>query len=188
MRKIDARYEDPLDTIWIGVARALGFEVQRSGEVFASVADGVLRIGAPETLDPDDCLAQMVLHEVCHSLVQGHAGLDAPDWGLDNLGSDDLVREHACLRVQAALLRPLGLAVALAPTTAHRAFYDALGEPLGGDGEDVRLAREALARVTQEPWHPVLGEALEATATIAHLAAPHAPEGSLWSRVDPSAR
>ena len=64
------RYEDPLDRVWIGAAERIGFTVRRSADVYAST-DGrrTIVIGTPETLDPDDCLAQMILHELCHALV-----------------------------------------------------------------------------------------------------------------------
>ena len=34
---------------------------------------GVIGIGERDTLDGDDCLAQLILHELCHALVQGEA-------------------------------------------------------------------------------------------------------------------
>ena len=76
-------YIDPLDAIWLTVAFRVGFRVLRSDEVYASVRDGVIWIGEPSTLDPDDCLAQMIFHELCHSLIQGPDQLVAEDWGLD---------------------------------------------------------------------------------------------------------
>src|SRR5690606_19417193 len=95
--------------------------------VFAST-DGRRRIvlGAPQTLDADDSLAQMILHELCHALVEGEEALDRPDWGLDNRTDRDLPRERACLRLQAALAAEHGLRTFLAPTTDHRPFYDSL--------------------------------------------------------------
>ena len=72
------RYRDPLDAIWTSALRRIGFGLRRSAEVFASVQDGVLLLGVPKTLDADDCLAQMILHELCHSLVQGPRELGKP--------------------------------------------------------------------------------------------------------------
>ena len=61
-------YEDPLDHIWINTAAHIGLTIHRSDEAFA-FADGRgnLFIGSPETLDADDCLAQMIFHEICHA-------------------------------------------------------------------------------------------------------------------------
>ena len=54
-----------------------------------------LRLGGAQ-LDADDSLAQLVLHEICHLLVQGPAHRDQNDWGLDNTGASpfDEVRER----------------------------------------------------------------------------------------------
>jgi hypothetical protein len=168
-RPITHRYMDPLDAVWLAAARRMGLTVIRSAEVYASTdGRGTLAIGAPETLDADDSLAQMILHEICHSLVEGPEGLRRPDWGLCNLSAADLVREHACLRLQAALADRHGLRTVLAPTTDHRPFYDRLGDdPLAAEGEpSVALARAALDRVGAPPWGPHLGRALSATAAI----------------------
>lgn len=198
------RYIDPLDAIWLAVARQVGLVVERSAEVFAATdGRGRLVLGTPDTLDPDDCLAQMVLHELCHWLVQGERAFAAPDWGLCNESERDVVREHACLRLQAWLTAPHGLRDVLAPTTDFRAYYDRLGDdPLGdeasgarfGDGgvgeeEAIQLARDAAARSTQPPWAPHLQRALEATGEIARTVAALAPDDvassrpSLWSAV-----
>lgn len=187
-RVIDARYRDPLDEIWRAAARALGLRIVRSDEVFAATdGAGELTLGSPASLDPDDCLAQMVFHELCHSLVQGPESFREPDWGLDNLGDRDVAREHACLRVQAALARAHGLQGVLAPTTDFRSFYDALGaDPLHGDDPSVPLARAALERAKGPPWHPHLERALAATRAIGEVLAPFAAPDSLWARLSPA--
>src|SRR5262245_31654704 len=93
-----------IDRLWIDAAARAGFRVERTREAYASTdGRGAILIGARETLDDDDSLAQLVLHELCHALVEGEPGLRAPDWGLDNTGDRDLPREHACLRLQAHL-------------------------------------------------------------------------------------
>ncbi len=150
----------------------MGLCLTRSSEVYASVdGAGTLALGTPETLDPDDCIAQMVLHELCHWLVEGPASFGCVDWGLDNGSARDLTREHACLRVQAALTGGHGLRRVLAPTTDHRAFYDGLGaDPLSGADPSVPLARAALSRATEPPWAPHLEQALRATATVVRAA------------------
>lgn len=184
------RYEDPLDRIWIGCAARIGLRVTRDPAVYAATdGRGTLSIAPDDALDPDDSLAQMILHELCHSLVEGPESLQKVDWGLDNVSGRDDVREHACLRLQAWLTRPLGLSRVLAPTTEFRAFWDALGpDPFApGDDASVFLARKGAARVDAPPWGPHLRAALHATAVIAHQVAPFADEPrSLWSLVEPA--
>lgn len=173
-RPIRHFYVDPLDAVWTAAARRIGFRVVRSADVYAaSDGRGTLTLGASETLDPDDCLAQMVFHELCHSLVQGPGSLGQEDFGLDNQSDRDVLREHACLRLQAKLAGEHGLRELLAPTTDFRAFYDALGDdPFAPPGDDaVVSAREGHARAEQSPWGPHLRRALDATAAIAREAA-----------------
>ncbi|MFW6051773.1 MAG: hypothetical protein ACODAU_11395 [Myxococcota bacterium] len=173
-RPIRRHYVDPLDAVWLCAARRIGLRVVRSPEVYAaSDGRGTLAIGTPDTLDPDDSLAQMVFHELCHSLVQGRASFELPDFGLDNASGRDVAREQACLRVQAKLADEHGLRALLAPTTEFRAFYDALGsDPLDPAGDpSAALAREARARAEKPPWGPHLRVALRATAAIARAAA-----------------
>ncbi len=183
-----ARYLDPLDALWTEAAARMGLRIERTDEVFASVDGyGRIRLGTPATLDGDDCLAQLILHELCHALVQGEARWAEPDWGLDNRGAGDDERERACLRTQAALLAPRGLRVVLAPTTDFRPFYDALPEdPLSlGPPAELALARVAAARLDEGPWAPHLRVALDATASIVHAVwDAGAPEGSLYARYE----
>ncbi len=170
MRSVTHRYVDPLDAVWLAAASRIGLRVARSPDVYASTdGKGVLVIGAAETLDPDDCLAQMILHELCHSLVEGPDSLERADWGLDNRSDRDLEREHACLLLQATLTAPLGLRRVLAPTTEHRAYYDALPpDPLAGRDDAVALlARRGAVRAERPPWAPHLGDALARTRAIA---------------------
>ncbi len=187
-REVRFQYQDPLDAVWLGAAARVGLRVNRSNEVFAATdGRGVLTLGEEATLDADDCLAQMIFHELCHSLVQGPDSFTVPDWGLDNVAPGDEVREHACLRVQAVLAGARGLREVLGPTTDFRAYYDALpADPLIGDEPSVPLAVAALGRVDQAPWGPHLVEALDATRVMAAAAAPYAAPGSLWSRFSPA--
>ena len=123
------RYTDPLDRVWLAAAAAIGLRVERTGETYASTpGNGVLLLAEPAHLDPDDCLAQMILHELCHFLVQGEESFGQRDWGLDNESERDVPREQACLRLQASLTSAYGLRRVLAPTTDFRVFYDALPE------------------------------------------------------------
>jgi len=167
-------YLDPLDGVWLTVAERIGFRVQRSAEVYAATdGNGLMTIGAPSTLDPDDCLAQMILHELCHSLIEGSRSLRVPDFGLDNESEGDLLREHACLRLQAWLTGRHGLRGVLAPTTDFRTYYDGLpADPLGDETDPATAAaKQGAARSVQAPWAPHLGDALQATATILAVAA-----------------
>ncbi|MCX7808457.1 MAG: YkgJ family cysteine cluster protein, partial [Deltaproteobacteria bacterium] len=169
-RAIHFYYEDALDRIWLACAERLGLRVIRSPKAYASYdGKGTLTLAPSEALDPDDCLAQMIFHEACHALVQGPEAFFQEDWGLDNTTSRDVVRELACLRVQAQLAQPFGLRKFLAPTTEFRAFYDSLGpdplevtesESLFASSselvESVRLAKVALGRADRPPFHPHL--------------------------------
>jgi hypothetical protein len=151
----------------------------------------VLLLGGRNTLDPDDSVAQMVFHELCHSLVEGNAAFEGTDWGLDNESARDEPRERACLRLQAALAARYGLRRVLAPTTDFRAFYDALlGDPLAPRTDaTVVLAMKGLRRVDDEPWRPHVSDALDATRAIADRAAEFSSgpgsERDLWALVDP---
>ena len=191
-RKPQHTYLDPLDAIWLTVANRIGFRVERSPEVFASTdGKGVMTIGAPGTLDPDDCLAQMILHELCHSLIEGAESLGVPDFGLDNESERHLVREHACLRLQAWLTGKYGLRQALAPTTDFRRYYDELPEdPFADEGDPATVAAKlGAARSEGGPWAPHLWEGLEATAKILEVARqlgaadPEALEPPIWSEL-----
>lgn len=182
MRSISHRYLDPLDQIWLATAERIGLRVERTGDAYAATdGDRTLRLGVAAALDADDCLAQMIFHELCHWLVEGHDALRLPDWGLDNTTSRDEAREHACLRVQAHLADRHGLRGVLAPTTDYRAFYDGLpADPLDPRrADDVVAARLAIRRADRPPWGPHLEAALAATAAVVAQAAAFAPEGSL---------
>ncbi len=171
------RYVDPLAEVWLGAAARIGLRVERSPHAYASTdGAGTMVIGSPETLDADDSLAQMIFHELCHSLVQGEASFATSDWGLDNISDDDSWREHATLRLQRVLARRYGLDSFFAPTTEYRAFWDALpADPLAdrGDGSVIH-AIAGLRRAARPPWAPALDDALAATAVIVAAA-------STWS-------
>ena len=108
-RSVAAHYIDPLSHIWLTAATELGLRVRRSPHGYATTdGNGSLSIAPDGDLDADDCLAQIILHELCHALVQGPSSFSMPDWGLSNDMEEaekrgDFIREHACLRVQAAL-------------------------------------------------------------------------------------
>lgn len=200
LRKVDAVYSDPLARVWLGCAESLGFRIARSETVYASSdGRGTLWIGVDALLDADDQLAQMILHELCHALIEGEEGERLPDWGLDNTSGRHTWREHACLRLQAVLTAPWGLRDFFAPTTDFRVtFWQQLGDdPLhapsasGGFREPSCVAaRIGLWRASMPRWHLPLQQALRATAAIAAVVpgklamdAEGAQDTSLWSRV-----
>ncbi len=192
-RAVLGHYTDPLDAIWTAALARMGVALARSGGAYAHYdGAGTLYLAPAGELDPDDCLAQMILHEICHWLVQGTAARELVDWGLDNETSRDDELEHACLRLQAALLEPHGLRDVLAPTTDFRARYDALAddpflERSESEAEAVVRARAAYARRNGRPFGPHLGEALERTAQIIAATAPIARSDSIYSRRRPAA-
>lgn len=188
-RKPTHIYLDPMDAIWLSVADRIGLRVERSEEVFASTDGmGVMTIGDPAALDPDDCLAQMILHELCHSLIEGEDSLAVPDFGLDNLGGRDEVKEHACLRLQAWLTDRYGLRAVLAPTTEFRGYYDGLpADPLRAEADPaIDLAVAGAVRAERPPWAPHLQKGLAATAKVLRAAReleatdPQAPMPPIW--------
>jgi Fe-S-cluster containining protein len=181
-REVTHRYVDPLSEVWLGTATRVGLRVERSAHAYASTdGAGTLVIGSAETLDADDSLAQMIFHELCHSLVQGEASFAQSDWGLDNETDRDSWREQATLRLQRVLAARYGLAAFFAPTTEYRAFWDAMaGDPLA-DRRDVSVvyAITALRRVATPPWGPAVEDALAATAAIVATSSRFAADGSL---------
>ena len=186
MRRIELNYQDPLDLIWLHAAKEMGMTVVRDDSVFAAWdGKGTLTIGTPETLDPDDCLAQMILHETCHALVEGPDAWNKPDWGVQIDNREQRVREHACLRLQAALAHPYGLRSFFAATTNFRKYYDRLPEdPLTGEDDPATaIALDAISRATTGPLSGPLQEALKRTAGIAAVVQGVADPDSLWSQV-----
>jgi Putative zinc- or iron-chelating domain len=191
-REIESRYDDPLDVIWLDCARALDFRIERSDEVYASFdGDKTLTLSTREHFDADDSLAQLLFHELCHALVAGVAGAPRTrksDWGMENVDERDLLAEHACHRVQAALADRHGLRALLAVTTDHRSYWDALPiDPLAVGGDPaIPLAREAYQRAVCEPFWQPLEHALAQTARIAELLRSTVKdEQSLWHRTVP---
>jgi hypothetical protein len=182
---MDAPHPHPLDdqaieTLWLAATGRLGFRVERTTLSYASFAPpagpasdgrGTILVGTRETLDPDDSLAQLLFHELCHALVQGEENLARPDWGLDNTSDGDLGAEHACLRLQAHLADAHALRSLMAPTTISRAYYQALPAfPLQQHEPAAALARQALSRSSAPGsacghWQGALDAALAATAS-----------------------
>jgi len=157
---------DPaIDDLWRAAAARVGFEVRRTTDAYATSAAGVIAIGADEILDVDDSFAQLVFHELCHAITEGERGAGTPDWGLDNL-PEQAVREHACLRVQAAIADRFDLRALMAPTTEYRRYHDLLPpDPLApGPDAAIAIAAEAVARFDASPWRLAIEDALAQTA------------------------
>jgi hypothetical protein len=185
-RDITHHYEDPANLIWLAAASRLGMTVRRSPDVYAAWdGKGTLTLASDEHLDPDDCLAQMIFHEICHLLVSGEEARNKPDWGVDNTSSKDLLKEYATNRLQAALAGAYGLRTFMGVTTMWRSYYDNLPrDPLAPITEPASmLASTGLLRARKEPYCQVLHQALSATATIAGLVQEQAAAHSLWRTV-----
>jgi hypothetical protein len=203
LRRPRHRYEDPLARVWIACAERVGFRIERSPDAYASTdGRGTILIATDELFDPDDCVAQMILHELCHALVEGDGGEQRVDWGLGYRIGGDPWREHACLRLQAWLADSVGLRDFFAPTTDFRVtFWDSLpadpfAAPLEKGGRRERscvAGRRAAWRASQPRWAGPLRDALAASAAIAAVVPRQdrkAPEGlpSLWTAAaDPPA-
>ncbi len=194
VRKIENTYRDPLEIVWIHAARELGIEVRRDEMVFATWdGEGVLSIGTPETLDPDDCLAQMIFHEICHSLVEGDEAFGLEDWGLVYDNPNHVVHEQACLRLQAALADRVGLRKFFASTTDFREYFDCLPDnPLlvsPGTDDALAAAEERVIVLANAGWEraqrpkirEILERALKSTREVANVVAGIAPADSIWT-------
>jgi hypothetical protein len=176
LRQSTHLYEDPLSRVWMACAERVGFRVERTSNAYASAdGRGTILIAVDEMHDSDDSLAQMILHELCHALVEGEDGERAEDWGLPNSDAGNPWREHACLRVQAYLADSVGLRDFFAPTTDFRiSFWNSLPkDPFAASTESggrrersCVAARRALWRASLPRWAP-LKQALASSAVIA---------------------
>jgi Fe-S-cluster containining protein len=164
--------EPDIDRVWLDAAARCGFRVERTGAAYATTdGKGVIAIGERAVLDADDCLAQLILHELCHALVQGEARWTEADWGLDNTSSRDDVAEAACLRLQAHVTDRHGLRELFAPTTPWKTYYRALAADTLREGSSeeavaCELARTALTLATAKGIDRVFDETLAATVQL----------------------
>ncbi len=184
-RHIDAEYTDPLELLWVDVARRCGLSVCRSPEVFAWWnGEGMLALSTQPDMDPDDNVGQMIFHEICHALVAGPDKWTTEDWGLPLMEAGDYVEEHAAIRLQVALATPHGLRGFFGATTVFRLYYDALPEDAmqGPDDGCLELAHDALQRATEGPWAAHIQDGLRRTAALHQALDGLAPPSSLWSR------
>ena len=169
-RDVKHSHPDPLSEVWLRAAARIGLRIARTRDAFAHGDSlGNLPIATDEYRAADNCLAQRIFELLCHSLVEGPESLARPDWDLDEGNQVAQERELATLRVQGLLAGRHGLRRVLAPTCNVRSFYDALGPDALVPTSDAstRLARPAIRRAQTNPWWPHLGNALEATATMA---------------------
>ncbi len=196
-RPVDARYVDPCELIWLSTAERLGMHIRRSPLVFSATdGTGRLQLSTRDDLDADDCLAQMLLHEICHWCTNGLDTFAERDWGFALDGPTD-PREHAALRLQAWLADQVQLRTMFGPTGIYRQYYNRIpNDPLEPIDDSLwethvcETAREAVARIQSKPWHPHVMEAMNATAKLRTLLAPflldyqseHEEDGlpSLW--------
>jgi hypothetical protein len=188
-RQILRQYRDPMEVLWISTAARLGMTLHRRDDIYAHWdGAGGLFLGTDDTLDADDCLAQMIFHEICHALVEGPESLSKSDWGLENIDARDLVREHATIRLQAALADAYGLRTFFSVTTDFRPYGDALDDaPLApGDDPAIAIGRAAFESLQRGDWPAVwqdeIARALDATRVVAELIGNFAPPDSIWNR------
>ncbi len=177
-RPIRSRYVDPLEVVWLATARRLALTVRRDPNIFSMTdGTGLLAFSTRPELDPDDCLAQMTLHELCHWVTNGVSTYHERDWGFPLWEKID-VREHGCVRMQCWVASQFELREMFGPTGCFRQYYDALPAdplaPLDADTEDeriweaaaCRIAMDAVARVQQEPFWGPLSAAMSATRAM----------------------
>ena len=172
-RPIMSRYVDPCEVVWLATATRLGLHIRRSPLVFSATdGTGRLQLSTRDDLDADDCLAQMLLHEICHWCTNGIDTKHVRDWGFALDGPTD-PREHAALRLQAWLADAADLRAFFGPTGIYRQYYERIPEdptqPIDGSAWEAHvcaLAVAAIARVQGPPFAPHVQEAIQATARL----------------------
>jgi hypothetical protein len=198
-RPILARYLDPYELVWLATARRFGLHIRRDPSIFSRTdGTGLLALGPRDSLDADDTLAQQMLHEVCHWVVNGRETFGQQDWGYELDVPLQDPREHACLRLQAWWTERYGLRGMMGPTGIYRQYWERLGDPLtpldasAHEAEVIALTRVAIARAQGEPWAGPMDHALSATAALKKVVAGFLPDyateveaddlPSLWAR------
>lgn len=182
-RPIEVRYLDPCEVVWLTTAKRLGLHIRRSPLVFSATdGSGRLQLSTRDDLDPDDCLAQMLLHEICHWCTNGVSTMNDRDWGFALDGPTD-PREHAALRLQAWLADQVNMRSWFGPTGVYRQYYDRLGDdpmhPLDDSGWEQEVcshAVQAIERIQQPPFHPHVQQAMAATQRLQAVVAPFLSE------------
>jgi hypothetical protein len=155
-----------IDEIWLHAAGQLGFAVIRSESAYASTdGRGTIIVGTDDTLDIDDCVAQLVFHELCHALVEGESKLQEIDWGLENTNERDISREYSALRLQAHLSDSAELRTYMPPTTQWRPYYESLPNiAIDGNDEAADVVRAVIRSSLFARWEPILLGALASTS------------------------
>ncbi len=151
---------DELGGVWCRALEALGLRLRRGSDAFVSYdGRGTLWIAPDADLDPEDTLAQLIFHEVCHWAVEGEDAGQRVDWGFGP-PSEDTTPERRCLELQAGAARHFGLARLMRPTTEFAPWYDqALSE-----------ARLSLDLLHSGRFAPTVVEALRATQHLVRRA------------------
>lgn len=178
-RPVLARYVDPVEVVWLAAARRLGLTLRRDAAIFSMTdGSGTLWLSTREHLDADDCLAQMLFHELCHWVTNGPETFRERDWGFPLYDEED-VREHGCLRLQAWWAGRHGLRGQMGPTGQYRQYYDQLpDDPLAAlddspwDRAVCACAQEAVARAQTAPFWTPIEAALSATRALRDLIDP----------------
>lgn len=164
-----------LDDAWTAFLHQLGARLHRTDDCFVAWigTEPTLWVAHDHDLDHDDTLAQIILHELCHHWVEGPQSWNEDDWGLNNQTDEDLYREYAALRLQAALLQTPNLRAHLQPTTDHRWFYEALqnaplDDPVDAatDARSIAAAHQGWARWQQWPQRPHLQALLDKSDSL----------------------
>lgn len=143
-----------LDAAWTALLERHGFVLNRRTTSWVSYdGAGTVSVAPDAELDQDDCLAQIVFHELCHWWVEGDAARTSADWGLDNTNDAHVANEHAALVLQATLADAHGLRAPLQATTDFRSWYNALpADPFAiDDARVVALARGGLDNHKRSP-------------------------------------
>jgi hypothetical protein len=172
-RPIASRYVDPCEVVWLATATRLGLHIRRSPLVFSATdGSGRLQLSTRDDLDEDDCLAQMLLHEICHWCTNGVETMNVRDWGFALDGPTD-PREHAALRLQAWLADREDLRAFFGPTGVYRQYYERIPadpmQPMDDSGWEAHvcaLAEQAILRIQMPPFAPHVQTAIHATATL----------------------
>ena len=172
-RPIESRYIDPCEVVWLATATRLGLHIRRSPLVFSATdGSGRLQLSTRDDLDEDDCLAQMLLHEICHWCTNGVESFNTRDWGFALDGPTDR-REHAALRLQAWLADEGGLRDFFGPTGIYRQYYEQIPkdptQPIDDSDWEAHvcaLATAAIVRIQAPPFAPHVQEAIRGTARL----------------------
>lgn len=156
-----------VDGLWVGLLEEAGFRLARRSTSYVWYdGAGEVAVAPDDELDADDTLAQIILHELVHFLVQGEAARNEPDWGLDNLTDRDAYLEEAALVMQRRLLAVWGLESVLVPTTDFRPYY--LEQAASEQRADrIEAAEKGWQRWLAWPHRRSAEEALEATKVAA---------------------